>query len=218
MCRTYAPLPGTLTRGRAGRITMPETRLSNGWALVGWTTVVVGAAVTGSLATRGATPEGFGMATGLTAVTSTVLFLAAFTASALHAFLPGAATRWVLRNRRYLGVSLAVSHTFHAFSFLNVIRVTGAVPAVGTIIGGGLGYAFLYAMTATSFDRTAARLGPRWWKRLHRTGLYYLWFIFALTLFGDGHPGPRQLFFLTLLMGGLALRIIARVKMRRASL
>ena len=37
------------------------------------------------------------------------------------------------------------------------------------------------AMTATSFDRSAAWLGPRRWKRLHTTGVYYIWIIFFVS-------------------------------------
>lgn len=198
-------------------MTMRGRRLSEGWPLVGWTALAVSALAGTILATEGLTARGWGMATGLTAMTSTLLFLAAFTASALHTFTPGAATRWQLRNRRYLGVSFAVSHTVHAVCFIGVIRATGQMADAATVIGGGLGYAFIYAMVATSFDRTAAWLGPRWWKRLHRTGLYYIWFIFTLTYVGDGHVAPRQLVFLALLGAALVLRVAASRRLHRAA-
>jgi hypothetical protein len=51
-----------------------------------------------------------------TARTSTILFLFAFTASALHRFWPGRVTRWIRLNRRYLGVSFAGSHAVHAMA------------------------------------------------------------------------------------------------------
>jgi len=37
-------------------------------------------------------------------------------------------------------------------------------------------------MVATSFDTTAAWLGPRAWRRLHLVGGHLLWFIFLVTL------------------------------------
>ena len=89
-------------------------------------------------------------------------------------------SRWLLRNRRYLGVSFAVSHVIHLLAIIALTRAAAdfSINAV-TLVGGGLAYVFLAAMTATSFDRTAAWLGPWAWRRLHITGMYYNWFIFA---------------------------------------
>jgi methionine sulfoxide reductase heme-binding subunit len=39
---------------------------------------------------------------------------------------------------------------------------------------GGLAYGFIAAMTATSFDRTAAWIGPKAWRALHTIGAYYI--------------------------------------------
>ncbi len=197
--------------------TMPGTRLSNGWPLVGWAAVVLGAMVAAALRARGWTLEGFGLVIGLTAITSTLLFLGAFTATAAHALVPSALTRWQLRNRRYLGVSFVVSHTYHLCAIVLHRRLSDEPVGVTVLVLATPAFVFMYAMAATSFDRTAAWLGPRWWKRLHTAGLYYIWLIFTVTYLGDGHPGPRQLFFLALLLGGLALRIIARYKTRRAT-
>src|SRR5215813_922107 len=48
-----------------------------------------------------------------TAFTSAVPFLLAFTASSLHRLRASAATRWLMANRRYLGLSVAASHFWH---------------------------------------------------------------------------------------------------------
>jgi hypothetical protein len=48
-----------------------------------------------------------------TARTSVLLFCAAFTASSLAQLWKSPATRWMIRNRRYLGVSFGVSHAIH---------------------------------------------------------------------------------------------------------
>src|SRR5262245_9536987 len=53
-----------------------------------------------------------------TARSSLVFFLPTFVASALVSLHPAPATKWLLRNRRYLGLSLAVSHGFHLFLIL----------------------------------------------------------------------------------------------------
>ena len=49
------------------------------------------------------------------------------------------------------------------------------------VVLGGLAYAGIAAMTATSFDRTAAWLGPRRWRRLHVVAGHYVWFIFLAS-------------------------------------
>ena len=105
--------------------------------------------------------------------------------------LPTPFTAWQLRNRRYLGLSFAASHLIHAAAIVLLLRwdaalfwtLTNAVN-IGT---GGLAYAVILAMAATSFDRTAAWLGPRRWRVLHRLGVWYIWVSF-LVAFGKRIP------------------------------
>src|SRR5262245_17503917 len=49
----------------------------------------------------------------ITARVSVALFLLAFTSSSLRALFPSRASTWLLQNRRYLGVSFALSHFTH---------------------------------------------------------------------------------------------------------
>lgn len=133
------------------------------------------------LAVHGVTVEGLRLVLRVTACTSALLFLMAFLASPLRRLRRDQMTGWLLRNRRYIGVSFATSHAYHLVALVSLFRLVGEVPDAGLIFVGGLGYAFIAAMTATSFDRTAAWLGPGRWRRLHVTGLYYLWIVFAVT-------------------------------------
>jgi hypothetical protein len=57
--------------------------------------------------------------------------------------------------------------------------------SLSTGIGGGLGFAFFFAMALTSSDAAVAALGRRSWKLLHTVGAYWIWFIFALTFWGS---------------------------------
>src|SRR4029450_126919 len=105
-----------------------------------------------------------------------------FIASSLRILWPTELTRWLLINRRYIGVSFAASHAIHLFAIVAVMRVAPAFRLqTATLIGGGGAYVFLAAMTATSFDGAAAWLGPRRWRLLHKTGMYYCWFIFFIS-------------------------------------
>ena len=85
----------------------------NGWPFVGVASVAILASVAAAIAITPDVGEAAGRAVRLTARTSVALFLAAFTASALFRLWPNAWTRWQRQNRRYLGVSFAVSHGVH---------------------------------------------------------------------------------------------------------
>jgi DMSO/TMAO reductase YedYZ heme-binding membrane subunit len=159
------------------------------------------------LARYGTGEEGARMLVRATARTSFALFLAAFLASPLHSFRDRAATRWLVRNRRYLGVSFALSHTVHGAAILALVRHTEGATDATTSVAGGLAYLFLAAMVATSFDRSAAWLGPTAWRRLHRTGMYYLWFVFTFTYLGSVTHGPWPAFASGLLLAALAFRV-----------
>jgi DMSO/TMAO reductase YedYZ heme-binding membrane subunit len=162
---------------------------------------------------RGFEVDGVRMVIRFTARTSLVLFCLAFSAAALARMWPNTSTRWLRRNRRYLGVSFAASHAIHAVAIaaFAVMDPAGyaAATSIASYIFGGIGYAFIIAMTATSFDRTAAALGARAWRRLHLIGGYYLLFQFTVS-FGKRIPDmPLYALFLIPLVAVFALRMIA---------
>jgi len=156
-----------------------------------------------------------------TARTSLVLFCLAFSAAALARLWPNTSTRWLRRNRRYLGVSFATSHAIHlvAIAAFAVMDPAGyaAATSIASYIFGGIGYALIAAMTATSFDRTAAAIGARAWRRLHLIGGYYLLFQFTVS-FGKRIPDmPFYALFLIPLIAVFALRMIAMAPRAQAT-
>jgi hypothetical protein len=156
--------------------------MPSGWPIVGWAAVAVAAMIALVLAVAGTGEPGIRLVIRATARSSVVLFTAAFVARSLSCAWPGRPSRWMLANRRYLGVSFAVSHLAHLLAIFALAgwSVGKAIAAAGAGVAvlGGTAYAFLLAMTLTSFDRTAAWLGPRAWSRLHTTGAYVLWTVF----------------------------------------
>ena len=157
--------------------------------------------------------EGVRMVIRFTARSSLLLFCLAFSAAALARLRPNAWTRWQRRNRRYLGLSFAVSHAIHAMAIVVFARMDPAgfmdATSPASYIFGGIGYAAIIAMSATSFDRTAALIGPRAWRTLHLVGGYYLWFQFMVS-FGKRVPAmPLYAGFLVPLLVVMALRMIA---------
>ena len=165
--------------------------------------------------------DGVRMVIRFTARTSLLFFCLAFSAAALALIWPNTGTRWLRRNRRYLGVTFAASHAIHLFAIACFAVMDPVGYAAGTSIGsyvfGGIGYAFIIAMTATSFDRTAALLGPRAWRMLHLTGGYYLLFQFTVS-FGKRIPDmPLYALFLIPLIAVFALRMIAMAPRARSA-
>ena len=104
----------------------------------------------------------------------------AFAASSLHALFPGQFSRWLLRNRKYFGMCFAAAMAWQAFFILWMITVhtdfyVDVVYRLRSTIEGVAGYAFLLAMTVTSFPRGRRLLNARQWRLLHLTGIYVLW-------------------------------------------
>lgn len=145
-----------------------------------------------------------------TARFSFAIFLIAYAVSSWHRLWPGRLSSTILRNRRSVGLSFAGAHTVHLGALSAFARVSGHTPGLGNLIPGGLGYALMLAMTATSNDWSVRALGP-WWQRLHRTGIHYLWFIFAFTFFSHARSndpvwGP---IFVAVALAALGLRATA---------
>jgi DMSO/TMAO reductase YedYZ heme-binding membrane subunit len=167
---------------------------------------------------RGFEVEGVRMVIRFTARSSLLLFCLAFSAAALARIWPSAWTRWLRRNRRQLGLAFAASHALHAGAIVAFARMDPAtfasVTSLGSYLFGGIGYAIIIAMAATSFDRSAAAIGPRVWRALHLWGSYYLWAQFMVS-FGKRIPAmPLYSLFLIPLLAVLALRLIAMASTR----
>lgn len=196
----------------------PGRRVASGRAVVGWNTLAVAALVVAALVPYGPNEEGWRAAIRMTARTSLLLFTPAFAASSLLRLWPAPWSRWLVKNRRYVGVSFAVSHALHLVFILLLANASAEFVAsrtLGSSVGGGLAYVLLFAMTATSFDRSAARLGPRVWKALHKTGMYYLWLLFFLSYLGRATKDVTFLPPLLLLIAVAALRVVVGLRSYR---
>lgn len=112
-------------------------------------------------------------------------FLLAFTASSLAALWPGPLSRWLLWNRRYLGLAFAYGMAVHfAFVGYSVLRFGNRLNATVTTMD-LTAAAFLLAMTLTSFRWLAHRLSLADWRRLHKTGAYAIWLLATYIYVSD---------------------------------
>lgn len=184
----------------------------NGWRLTGLLSLLLGVMAAGFLALH-PDVEGLRLVIRSTARTSLVLFALAFSAAALVRMAPSDATRWQRRNRRYLGVSFAVSHALHLAALIALAwtdnELFWALTTPANIVLAGAAYLFIAAMTATSFDRTAAWLGARTWRLLHLVGGWYVWVSFAVAVGKRVPQGPVYWAMMALVIAIAIARLVA---------
>lgn len=187
----------------------------NGWRLTGVLSLLMSAMALAILAVH-PDVEGLRLVIRATARTSLVLFALAFSASALAQLVASDLTRWQRRNRRYLGVSFAASHAIHLAALIALARTDATLfwtltnPA--NIVLAGTAYLFIAAMTATSFDRTAAWLGARKWRLLHLVGGWYIWVSFAFAI---GKRLPQGSIYWAMMAMVIAVGIVRLIAMAR---
>jgi DMSO/TMAO reductase YedYZ heme-binding membrane subunit len=183
------------------------------WAILSGLVAVVTMAI---LVPMGFSVPGIHASVRVTARTSELLFVSAFTASALLRLWPGAATRWMVRNRRWLGLSFATSHAIHAVLFITFWRLApqqfDELVNVGTRYFAGGAYVFIALMAATSFDGAVKWLGAKRWKVLHTFGGYYIWATFMGSAAKRIPTMPLYVLPLILLLIVLALRLTVLVR------
>ncbi|HYD06808.1 MAG TPA: hypothetical protein VEC60_13830 [Reyranella sp.] len=193
----------------------------SGWRLTGIVSLLLAAM---TLAFLAAQPDidGLRQVIRATARTSLVLFATAFSAAALAQLMPNGITRWQRRNRRYLGVSFAVSHFIHLGALVVLARIDAnlfwTLTNLTTIALAGTAYLFLAAMTATSFDRTAAWIGPRAWRLLHLIGGWYIWISFAVAVAKRLGQGPLYWSMMALLIAVAVARLIAMARRSKVAM
>ena len=155
----------------------------------------------------------------LTAWTSFLCLLLVFVARPLRQLLKSPLTGKLFKNRRYVGIAMAGSHTVHLILivwFFTSVSESGPTPQV--LVFGGVGYVLLYLMLLTSFDRPAAAIGPTAWRRLHKTGLYWMGSVFAITFVSKFFAQPDNLTYQVstlLILSTAAIRMAAHLRQKK---
>jgi DMSO/TMAO reductase YedYZ heme-binding membrane subunit len=104
----------------------------------------------------------------------------AFAASSIHTLIPSEASRWLLRNRRILGLCFAAGMAWQLTFILWMMTsfwnyYVKDVYLLTDILVQVPGYVFLIAMTLTSFMPVRRKLSGKQWRALHKGGIYFLW-------------------------------------------
>jgi len=145
------------------------------------------------------------------------LFVVAFTASSLASLWPGPLTRWLLSNRRYIGLAFAFGMAWH-FSFVgySILLFGNQLNARATALD-LTGFVFLLMMTLTSFRFGARHLTAANWRRLHKTGVYVIWFLATYIYLGNVRGGGDTLHYagLGVLLAAGLLRAAAWIRQKR---
>lgn len=175
------------------------------------------AALTLSLSVGSGPVEQWGLAARWTARAGFPLLIAAYVSRPLAQLWPNDFAKGMLARRRWIGLGFAASHTVHLVALTMALKVAGESPSVPTLVGGGGAYAIMYLMALTS-NRAAMQAMGKWWKVLHRTGIHWLWFVFAFSYFGrifDPERAATGLLLFPIAVGAGLIRFLAWQQNRR---
>jgi sulfoxide reductase heme-binding subunit YedZ len=143
-------------------------------------------------------------------------FIVAFTASSLAILLPGRTTGWLLSNRRYFGLAFAFGMGWHlTFVAYTTLRFGNSLNRTATTMD-LIGFAFLLALTLTSFRPFARTLGLRRWRRLHKAGVYAIWLLATYIYLLHARHGPDlfDILALSVFLAAWLLRVTAWTRMQ----
>ena len=159
-----------------------------------------------------------------TARASMYPFFMAFAASGLYLFWPNAITRWMRQQRRYLGVSFAVTFIIHGTaivlrllfypdSFLAAMEMETIDEMINSqfFVVGGFGFVAAFLMAITSNRWSQQRLGPLW-KVGHWFGNYYILLQFVAGEIMRTQLSLGYLPYLLMMITVILLRIAGRTQ------
>ena len=162
-----------------------KTDKTVGYALIGATAVgLVSALAVSPVAlpmSSETTLEHIGYMLRVTARMAFVMLLLAYVARPLGQL--SGRTFGLMRLRRYLGLSAALSHTVH-FGYVCAYLLVSSDPTNWiTVVFGGAAFGLMWVMALTSNNRAQRAMGL-WWRRAHLVGMHYIWLIFMQTFVG----------------------------------
>lgn len=190
--------------------------LDNRWTPIG---LALFAAIVGILLGLmvGTSPaEQANLAARWTARVALPLFLVAYLASTLVRLWPGENSRAIARRRRQWGLGFALAHTIH-LGALAVNVLLFAPREIASLFPGGLAYIMIYIMAITSNNFSVKALGKNW-KRLHRVGTHYIWFIFTasyVTRLFKPEMMVTGMIFTPIMLAALTLRLCGNMRQMR---
>lgn len=197
----------------------------NGWPLfvviagLSFAVILVGLATTGT-----STPEATVVMICLSAQLASPWIYLAFVATALGQLFPSSFSSWLLRNRRYVGLSFAAGFGWQAVFIAVLLGLHGDYYATtlhdtAEFITRMLSYTLLLALTVTSFFPVRRAMDPKHWRLLHRVGIWYFWAAIWVSYAETVMAGDTRAIAIVFVISGLlalTLRCGAFLKKRSA--
>ena len=197
----------------------------NGWPLfaviagLSFAVILVGLATTGT-----SSPEATVVMIRLSVQLASPWIYLAFVATALGQLFPSSFSSWLLRNRRYVGLSFAAGFGWQAVSIAVLLGLHGDYYATtlhdtAEFITRMLSYTLLLALTVTSFFPVRRAMDPKHWRLLHRVGIWYFWAAIWVSYAETVMAGDTRAIAIVFVISGLlalTLRCGAFLKKRSA--
>ena len=158
-----------------------QYRLLNGWPLFFLIAAVTFAAmVTAYLLIGVDTPEPAVNMIRLSVQLASPWVFLAFVATPMTQLFPGNLSKWLLRNRRYLGLSFAAGFGWQAVFIGVLLALHNAyywqeLHNDIDLLLRMASYVFIFALTITSFFPVRRKMRPEHWRWLHLIGIWYFW-------------------------------------------
>ena len=149
------------------------------------------------------------------------IFLA-FVARPLVQLYPGSFSKWLLRNRRYLGLSFAAGFAWQGV-FIAVLLALHpdyywqVLHNTADFVLRMLSYLLLLALTITSFYPVRRAMRPNSWRALHLVGIWYFWAAIWVSYAGVLSSGDTRIIAIVYVIAGLivlTVRLAAYLKNR----
>lgn len=192
----------------------PRSTNANGWTLFNYIGIAILVTTLFILVTDNDLVNSLKTAIRATARFSFILFIITFTASGLLTLVPAPLTKYILRNRKWLGLAFAFSHFVHAVLIFSLACASDDYRSSFSAFdnaSGFVGYAFLVLMTITSFKPTRRFVGERNWRILHTSGMWIFAYIFWKTNYDLLPQSALYVVCLNLMSCAIAVQLIAKI-------
>ena len=195
----------------------------NGWPLfylvaaLTFASIGIGLVITGIF-----TPEATVSMIRLSVQLASPWIFLAFLARPLVQLYPGSFSKWLLRNRRYLGLSFAAGFSWQAV-FIAVLLALHpdyywqVLHNTADFVLRMLSYLLLLALTVTSFYPVRRAMRPNSWRALHLVGIWYFWAAIWVSYVGVLLIGDTRIIAIVYVIAGLIVvtfRVAAYLKKR----
>ncbi|NNE16682.1 MAG: hypothetical protein HKN51_16990 [Saprospiraceae bacterium] len=159
--------------------------------------------------------EGFRIQIRWSAKIAALIFSVTFATSDLHYFLNNNTTKFLLKNRPYIGFTFGLVHLYHLLTLIYLqytFHPVFTLAKKSSLLGGGLAYIFLVLMMITTFPSIRNKLDPKNWKALHTMGSFWIWIIFFRSYFNNVVEKERYYFVFGVVVLAFAVRVGKQIK------